>query len=59
MRLLRDSKDEMIVIHFDQRGGENMVVRRKDMVDATEGILSDNGIRSQGTKDMMDIWARK
>lgn len=57
--LLRDSKDEMIVIHFDQRGGENMVVRRKDMMEATEGVLSDNGIRLQGTKDMMDIWARK
>ena len=57
--LLRDAKDEMIVIHFDQRGGENMVVRRKEMMDATDGVLSDNGIRSQGTKDMMDIWAKK
>ena len=57
--LLRDSKDEMIVIHFDQRGGETIAVKRKDMVDATEGILSDNGIRSQGTKDMMDIWGKK
>ena len=57
--LLRDSKDEMIVIHFDQRGGENMVVRRKEMADATESILSDNGIRLQGTKDMMDIWSKK
>lgn len=57
--LLRDSKDEMIVIHFDQRGGENIVLRRKDMVDATESILSDNGIRLQGTKDMMDVWNKK
>jgi S1-C subfamily serine protease len=57
--LLRDSKDELLVIHFDQRGGENMVVRRKEMVDATESILSDNGIRLQGSKDMMDIWAKK
>ncbi len=57
--LLRDSKDEMIVIHFDQRGGENIVVRRKEMVDATESILSDNGIRLQGSKDMMDVWNKK
>ena len=57
--MLRDSKDETIVIHFDQRGGENIVVRRKEMVDATESILSDNGIRLQGTKDMMDIWNKK
>ena len=57
--VLRDLKDEMVVIHFDQRGGENMVLRRKDMLDATEGVLSDNGIRLQGTKDMMDIWDKK
>ncbi len=57
--LLRDSKDELIVIHFDQRGGENMVMRRKDMLEATEGVLSDNGIRLQGTKDMMAIWDKK
>ena len=57
--LLRDSKDELIVIHFDQRGGENMVLRRKDMLEATDAILSDNGIRMQGSKDMMDIWERK
>jgi hypothetical protein len=54
--LLRDAKDEMIVIHFDQRGGENIVLRRKEMLDATEAILSDNGIRVQGSKDMMDVW---
>ena len=57
--LLRDAKDEMIVIHFDQRGGENIVLRRKEMLDATEGILSDNGIRVQGSKDMMDVWNKK
>ncbi|UUZ51167.1 hypothetical protein LP420_17525 [Massilia sp. B-10] len=57
--LLRDSKDELIVIHFDQRGGENLVLRRKDMMDATENILSDNGIRMQGSKDMMETWDKK
>ena len=57
--LLRDAKDEMIVIHFDQRGGENIVLRRKEMLDATEGVLSDNGIRVQGSKDMMDVWGKK
>ena len=57
--LLRETKDELIVIHFDQRGGENMVLRRKDMLEATEGVLSDNGIRLQGTSDMMAIWNRK
>ena len=57
--LLRDSKDDLIVIHFDQRSGENIVVPRKDMVAATEAILTDNGIRSQGSADMMGVWEGK
>jgi S1-C subfamily serine protease len=59
VQLLRDSKDELLVIHFDQRGGENIVVKRKEMMDATENVLSDNGIRLQGTQDMMDVWNKK
>jgi S1-C subfamily serine protease len=54
--LLRDLKDELVVIHFDQRFGENMVLPRKAMLAATESVLSDNGIRSQGSPDMLAIW---
>jgi S1-C subfamily serine protease len=57
--LLRDLKDELVVIRFDQRFGETMVVPRKAMLDATDGILSDNGIRTQGSQDMMDVWNGK
>jgi len=57
--LLRDLKDELVVLRFDQRYGETMVLPRRAMLDATEGILSDNGIRSQGSPDMMDIWNGK
>jgi len=35
------------------------VLPRQQMLDATEGILSDNGIRAQGSPDMMDIWNGK
>ena len=59
VQLVRDAKDELLVIHFDQRGGETMIVKRKDMLDATESVLSDNGIRLQGTQDMMDVWNKK
>ncbi len=54
--LLRDLKDDLVVIHFDQRFGENMVLPRKAMLAATESVLSDNGIRSQGSPDMLAIW---
>jgi len=57
--LLRDLKDELIVIHFDQRAGETMVLPRKETLAATEAILSDNGIRLQGTPDMMEVWNGK
>jgi len=57
--LLRDQKDELIVLRFAQRAGETMVLPRQAMLDATEGILSDNGIRSQGSPDMMEVWNGK
>lgn len=54
--VLRDLKDDLIVIHFDQRNGETMVLPRKAMLEQTEAVLSDNGIRSQGSPDMMAVW---
>jgi S1-C subfamily serine protease len=57
--LLRDLKDELVVLRFDQRAGETMVLPRKEMLEATDGILSDNGIRSQGSPDMMEVWNGK
>jgi S1-C subfamily serine protease len=54
--VLRDLKDELVVIHFDQRNGETMVLPRKQMLEQTETVLSDNGIRSQGSADMMAVW---
>lgn len=56
---LRDLKDEHVVFKFDQRYGENMILPRKAVLDATEGILSDNGIRTQGSEDMMKVWNGK
>ena len=57
--LLRDLKDDMVVLRFDQREGETMVLPRKAMVDATENILIENSIRSQGSPDMMEVWNGK
>jgi hypothetical protein len=55
--LLRDQHDEFIVLTLDsKRGGEGLVFRRQEMLDATEEILSDNGVRAQGSADMMAVW---
>jgi S1-C subfamily serine protease len=57
--LLRDLKDDYIVIDFDNRASEAIVFPRAQMVSATDGILSDNGIREQGSADMMKVWNGK
>ncbi len=54
--LLRDLKDEFLTLDFDNRASEAMVFPRAQLVAATEAILSDNGVRAQGSADMMQIW---
>jgi len=57
--LLRDLKDEFVTFEFDQRSGETLVFPRKEIVASTEEILTDNGIRTQGSQDMLDVWQGK
>jgi S1-C subfamily serine protease len=57
--LLRDLKDPFVSIEFDQRGSEALVFSRPEILAATDEILTDNGIRSQGSPDMMTIWQEK
>jgi len=57
--VLRDLKDENVVFEFDGRNGESLVFPREQMVAATEGILTDNGVRAQGSADMLTVWQGK
>jgi hypothetical protein len=59
VEVLRDSKDEFSIIEFDNRGGETLVFPRREIVAATDEILTDNGIRSQGSPDTLAIWNAK
>jgi S1-C subfamily serine protease len=60
VQVLRDLKDEFIVLAFDRKiGGETMVFPRAEMVAATEEILTDNGVRSQGSAELLGIWNAK
>ncbi len=56
VEVLRDCKDEFITIQFDIHRAETLVFRRAEMTAATDEILTDNGVRSQGTPDLMAIW---
>jgi hypothetical protein len=51
--VLRDLKDEYVTFRSDQRYGENLVFKRQDVVAATEEILTDNGIRAQGSNELL------
>ncbi len=60
VELLRDLKDEFVSFEFDARaGGETIVFPRAEMVSATETILTDSGIRSQASPELMKIWSAK
>jgi hypothetical protein len=60
IEVLRDNKDEFITIDF---GGlhpsESLVFPHAETIAATEGILTDNGIRSQSSPDVADVWPSK
>ena len=56
---LRDLQDEFVTIEFQGRTGEALVFPRKAMAAATDEILTDNGVRSQGSPDVMAIWEKK
>jgi hypothetical protein len=58
--LLRELKDEFVVIELDTKlGGETLVFRRGEMTAATDEILSDNDVRAQASTDMMAVWQGK
>lgn len=54
--IIRDATDEFVTIEFAGRGGETLVLPRKETLAATEAILTDNGVRSQGSPDAMSVW---
>ncbi len=57
--VLRDAKEEFIVFEFAGRKFETPVFPRAAMVAATEEILSDNGVRAQGSPDTLAVWNAK
>jgi S1-C subfamily serine protease len=59
VELLRDLKDPFVTLEFGSRGGEALVLSRTAAMAATDDILTDNGVRAQGSPDMMAVWQPK
>jgi S1-C subfamily serine protease len=57
VEVLRDNKSEFLTLEVAQRGGETYVFSRKELEGSTEELLNDNGIRSQGSPDLMKVWS--
>jgi S1-C subfamily serine protease len=59
VEVLRDLKDPFVTFEFWSKGGEALVFSRTAIMAATDDILTDNGVRSQGSPDMMAVWQAK
>jgi S1-C subfamily serine protease len=59
VEIIRDSKDEFIVIEFAGRAAETLVFPRKELIASTEEVLTDNGIRNQGSSELIAVWNQK
>jgi S1-C subfamily serine protease len=57
VEVLRDLKDDFVRFEFSARGGEALVFPRADMAAASDQILTDNGVRAQGSPDVLSIWS--
>ena len=59
VELLRDSKEKYTVIRFDDKFSETIIFNHQEALKATEEILSDNGVRQQGSDDLIAVWSKK
>ena len=59
VELLRDERGEFVTLDFEGIYKETIVFSHKEVLAATEGILTDNGVRSQGSPDVMAVWNAK
>jgi S1-C subfamily serine protease len=59
VEVLRDTTDKYVIVEFDGRIGETLVFPREEMAVATDEILTDNGIRAQGSADTLAVWNAK
>jgi S1-C subfamily serine protease len=56
VEIIRDSSSEFVTIEFAGRITETLVFHRKQMIDATEEILEESGIRKPASPDILAIW---
>ncbi len=56
IELVRDNRDEFCVVEFAGNNTETFVFHRQSLLDATDEVLDDNGIRRRASPDLLDVW---
>jgi S1-C subfamily serine protease len=59
VELIRSSNDEFLTFRFAEDYTETLVFRRKAMLEATEPLMSENGIPRRGSDDVLAVWNSK
>jgi S1-C subfamily serine protease len=59
VELIRTCRDEYLTFRFAEDYSETLVFRRQAMLDATEPLMSENGIPRRGSDDVLAIWNGK
>ena len=59
VELIRSCKDEYLTFRFAEDYAETLVFRRKAMLEATEPLMSENGIPRRGSDDVLAVWNGK
>jgi len=59
VELIRTCKDEYLTFRFAEDYAETLVFRRKAMLEATEPLMSENGIPRRGSDDVLAVWNGK
>jgi PDZ domain len=59
VELVRSCQDEYLTFRLAEDYAETLVFRRKAMLEATEPLMSENGIPRRGTDDVLAVWNHK
>ena len=59
VELVRSCNDEYVTFRFAEDYSETLVFRRKAMLEATEPLMSENGIPRRGSDDVLAVWSGK
>ena len=59
VQILRDTEEKQVKFEFAEKNASYLVFDRKELEEAMEDILIDNGIARQGSKKLLKEWNKE